>query len=41
MKDPIKTCKVIPNVFEQPKNENIGWWCEKNKTSDDFWKYKL
>ena len=28
-------------INEQPKNENIGWWCEKNKTSDDFWKYKL
>ena len=22
-------------------NPNLGWWCQKNKTSNDFWKYKL
>lgn len=22
-------------------NGNIGWWCKKNKTSSDFWNYKL
>ena len=23
------------------ESEKLNWWCEKNKTSSDFWKYKL
>jgi hypothetical protein len=29
-----ETQKLDPDI-------NLGWWCEKNKTSNDFWKYNL
>jgi len=45
-KEPIRTMKIVPSTNEpEPKiveNESgFGLWCKINKTSNDFWKYKL
>jgi len=35
---------ISQTSIQQITNENeqkLNWWCEKNKTSSDFWKYKL
>ena len=52
IKNPIRTVHLIPNIDLVPEldfisqtiskdEEKLNWWCEKNKTSGDFWKYKL
>ena len=45
-KDPTKCMKIVPSTYEpEPKiveNESdFGLWCKINKTSNDFWKYKM
>ena len=32
---------LLPTPLNEQINPNLGWWCQKNKTSNDFWKYKL
>lgn len=53
LKNPVKGMVVVPSketiiesnssILTQNEqiNLNLGWWCQKNKTSNDFWKYKL
>ena len=29
------------SIKNQEENKKLDWWCDKNKTSSDFFKYKL
>lgn len=33
--------KIVIEEKNTDESFKLNWWCEKNKTSDDFWKYKL
>ena len=32
---------ISQTPIQNENEQKLNWWCEKNKTSSDFWKYKL